>query len=192
MADCMVGLLGESENDCRIVTTVFQRILEERQVSVAHYRVIHRAGNGASKLLGNCQRWIRELSGRGCRHIIVLHDRDRHDEAQLRAKLNAVPVPPGIRRLVCIPVEEIEAWFFSSEQAMRLICGDAAQSRERPETIRNPKEELTRLSRAQPGRTRYSPNDGPRIAEVLELDVCAMRCPAFKELRGFVVELLGS
>lgn len=36
-----------------------------------------------------------------------------NDEARLTRELTAIPVPRGLERLICIPVEEVEAWFFT-------------------------------------------------------------------------------
>ncbi len=186
MAEHLVGILAESENDCRVVSTLIRRILINKQISPSHYPTVHRATQGCAKLRAKCELWLRELAQRGCRSIIVVHDRDRFDETRLRAELIKAKVPQGVKRLICIPVEEIEAWFFSCDNSMQLICGDDAQSHAWPHTVRSPKEQLIMLSQNQFNRPRYSPNDGPQIAEILNIDICAARCSAFKYLREFV------
>ncbi len=189
MAEQSIGILAESENDCKVMHTLVRRILAEVQVDPRYYNVLHRSGKGCAGLRHQAERWIRELSARGCQIVILVHDRDRHDEAQLRKKLSAYQIPSSVQCHVCIPVEEIEAWFFSCEKALQLICGERENPHELPHLIRSPKERLIEASRAVPGRSRYSPNDGARIAEVLQLDVCAKRCPAFRDVRRFLLNL---
>lgn len=189
MAEQTIGILAESENDCKVMGTLVRRILAEAQVDLRYCNIIHRAGSGCAGLRQRAERWLRELSARGCRIVILMHDRDRHDERELRKKLSAYQVPSSVEYHVCIPVEEIEAWFFSCEKALQFICGDRELPQELPHLVRDPKERLIEASRAVPGRPRYSPNDGARIAEVLQLDVCAKRCPAFREMRLFLQKL---
>jgi len=190
MAELSIGVVAESGNDCEVIRTLIGRIFETKQIPSGKYKVIKRAGEGCSKLRRKAERWMRELSGCGCSSIILVHDCDRHDEASLRAELHALAVPEGIGRFVCIPIEEIEAWFFSSERALHLVCGDRARSHPSPHLISSPKEKLIDLSRGANRKPRYSPNDNVKLAEVLELDVCAQRCPAFRELRTFLLNLV--
>lgn len=191
MAELTLGVLAEDTNDCDVIDMLIGRILAEKQVSAGQYKVHRRADKGCAKLLRKARPWIRELTDRGCRSIILVHDRDSNDEAQLRAKLSALPVPRGVRRLVCIPVEEIEAWFFASPRALQLVCRDRGASyvHPSPHLIANPKEKLKELSLGANRRPRYSENDNARLAAALELDACARRCPAFRELRQFIHQL---
>lgn len=193
MAELMLGVLAEDSNDCDVIDTLIGRILAEKQVLAGQYKVHKRADKGCAKLLRKARPWIRELTDRGCRSIILVHDRDRNDEAQLRTKLSALPVPDGVSRLVCIPVEEIEAWFFASPKVLQLVCRErgASHVHASPHLIANPKEALKKLSLGANRRPRYSENDNTRLAAALELDACARRCPAFRELRQFIHQLAG-
>ncbi|HEX2569079.1 MAG TPA: hypothetical protein VH877_05915 [Polyangia bacterium] len=191
MAELMLGVLAEDLNDCDVIDTLVGRIFAERQIPAGRYKVHKRGSQGCAKLRRKAEPWMRELATRGCRHIILVHDRDRHDEAQLRAQLSALAVPGGVERHVCIPVEEIEAWFFASSKALELICReDAARHvHSSPHLIRSPKEKLKELSLGANRKPRHSENDNAKLAEVLELDACARRCAAFRELRSFLHQL---
>lgn len=49
---------------------------------------------------------------------------------------------------------------------------------------------IIRLSRLASGKPLYSQNDNPKWAEKLDLELCAQRCPAFRQLRDFVLEVV--
>jgi hypothetical protein len=191
MADLEIGVLAEDENDCDVVAVLVRRILasENEDLRPGQYKVHRRSDNGCSKLRKRAERWMRDLSDRGCRGLILLHDRDDAEEAGLHRDLSGIPVPQGVRRLVCIPVEEIEAWFFSSSAVLHAVVGPQARVEASPHLISDPKGRLIHLSRRANRRPRYSPNDNPRWAELLELDACARRCRAFRALKEFVEEL---
>ena len=93
-------------------------------------------------------------------------------------------------RLICIPVEEIEAWFLADRGLVsrRVAHGRKCRDYLHPHAVVRPKELLQRLSCDAGGHVHYSTNDNHRLAAELSLDVCAARCPAFADLRRFVVE----
>ena len=59
-----------------------------------------------------------------------------------------------------------------------------------PHLIPRPKERLISLSRGANQRPRYSTNDNAALAEKLNLELCAKRCPSFKTMRDFVTEIV--
>lgn len=131
------------------------------------------------------------LEADGCVAAIIVHDLDRNpanntlnDEAKLRSALEAIEVPRGLERIVCIPVEELEAWFWADPDVLALVGnGSAAAS---PHLIKQPKERLIALSRGANQKPRYSTNDNERLATKLNLGLCATRCPSFRAMRDFV------
>jgi len=129
MAELVLGVLGEDRNDCDVLHTLIQRIVAERNVPTEKLKVHKRGQNGCATLRRKAEPWMRELAERGCRSVIIIHDRDRNDETQLRQRLSGLAVPAGVQRHVCIPVEEIEAWFFSCGAAMHLVSPERGGSR---------------------------------------------------------------
>jgi len=130
MAELMLGVLAEDDNDCEVIRVLIRRIFEARGVKSGAWSLQKRAGKGCSKLKRKSERWLVELAGTGCTAAVIVHDLDRNplngslnDEAVLARELAAIPVPRGLVRIVCIPVEEIEAWFFSSEKVLERACG---------------------------------------------------------------------
>ena len=103
---------------------------------------------------------------------------------------HCIAVPSGLTSLICIPVEELEAWFWSDPAIVEEIGRGKGKAHPSPHLIAKPKEALIRLSMAGDKKPRYSTNDNPRLAEKLALDVCAGRCRAFRELRDLVHAIL--
>ena len=90
---------------------------------------------------------------------------------------------------MCIPVEEIEAWFWADQRVVQRVGRGEGKAHASPHQIRSPKEELMRLSATAGGKRRYSQNQNGELAELLDLEVCAARCPAFAELLAFIREV---
>jgi hypothetical protein len=55
-----------------------------------------------------------------------------------------------------------------------------------PESLRRPKEALKALSQGTQKKPRYTTAQTPRLAENLNIALCAQRCPSFRTLREFV------
>lgn len=73
---------------------------------------------------------------------------------------------------------------------LHMIGRGLAKPSTSPHAIRQPKEALQRLSRRAHNKCVYSTNDNTLLAEKLDLDLCAQRCPALGDLRGFVQQVL--
>ncbi len=193
MAELMLGVLAESDNDCKVIDVVVRRIFEARGVKSGAWRLRTRAGNGCATLRRRTERWLVDLAKEGCTAAVVVHDLDRdpsngslNDEARLARELAAIPVPRELGVLICIPVEEIEAWFFSSEKALERACGKPQKAVASPHLIAKPKEKLRDMSRGANKKPRYSENENHKLAEDLDVAECRKRCPAFAALVHFV------
>lgn len=153
MAELTLGVLAEDDNDCEVIKVLVRRIFEARGVKPGAWRLKKRHDKGCANLRRKTERWLVDLVKEGCTAAVVLHDLDLNpqngslnDEAALRHKLEAIPVPCGFERLICIPVEEIEAWFFSSEAVLTKACGKPQKAELSPHLIKQPKETLIRMS----------------------------------------------
>jgi hypothetical protein len=190
-----IGVLTEDETDSAALGVLIRRIAKKTsQLSVG---VDPRHGNGCSHLRRKAEANLRELAQRGCAGVVLLHDLDRNpsngelnDERELRRRLDEIAVPDGLQRLVCIPVEELEAWFWADPSVVQEVGRGRGQDHASPHAIKKPKEALMRLSLGANHKPRYSTNDNVRLADKLDLDLCARRCPSFHSLREFVLSLL--
>lgn len=181
-----IGLIVEDQSDFDTMKVLLNRMLS-RPVS------IKQGGRprGSGRLRGRAHRYAHELAEKNCQVLIVVHDRDREDQANLYARLKEkVADWPGGHSYICIPVEEIEAWLISDASALKTSFNLQKAPKEiaRPETIASPKEHLKALIKNE-GKVYLSGAHNPRLATHLNLDLVASKCPSFLGLRSFVQAL---
>ena len=171
MAELMLGVLAEDDNDCEVIRVLVRRIFEARGVKPGAWCLKKRHDKGCANLRRKTERWLVDLVKEGCTAAVVIHDLDLNpcngtlnDEAHLRRTLEAILVPRGFERLICIPVEEVEAWFFASEKALTQACGTLQKAASSPHLIRQSKETLIRMSRGAGKKPRYSENENDKSA----------------------------
>lgn len=190
MSGSRVALLAEDETDCDAVGELVRRIASDAgnpRVGVKKYW-----GHGCSRLRRKAEQKIKLMAADGCAAAILVHDLDRNDEDALRAELSRIEVPAGVWRHICIPVEELEAWFWSDPRVLQIVGRGEGKEHPEPHRIKSPKEALIRLSRGADRRPRYTTNDNPSLAKELDLALCAKRCPAFRDLARFVRDVFST
>ena len=184
-----IGVIAEDETDGQTLRVLLQKLRGEAT------RVLIRADGGCGAIGRKGARWVDDLVRGGCSAVIIVRDLDREptgqlrDKAALRARLEQIPAPKGTARHVCIPVEELEAWFWADPKVLGQIARVPTQAHPSPENLSRPKEALLRLSRDAGKKPRYATNENPKLAGALDLDLCAQRCPSFSRLREFVAAL---
>src|SRR5580700_6514211 len=109
-----VGVLAEDQTDCKTIQVLISRIAPRLGVKP-------RAAKGCAKLRRKAAAWMAELHSAGCSAIVLVHDLDNANESVLRAELASHPAPAGIPACICIPVEELEAWFWSDSATLRKV-----------------------------------------------------------------------
>ncbi len=170
-----------------------------QQTSNATIGVSQYAGRGCSRLRRKAEANIKDLARQGCAGVVLLHDLDRNpqngelnDEVALRRELEAIEIPDGLQRLICIPVEELEAWFWSDPSVIEEVGRRPGDAHASPHLLKKPKEALMRLSIGANRKPRYSTNDNARLANKLDLELCARRCPSFRSLKSFIGGLVAT
>ena len=174
------GVIAEDDTDGRTIKTVIHR----RCGLGTSVKI--RAGNGCAQPRVKAGRWLRQFALEQVQRVIVLHDLDRSNENELRRRLEAIDTPVGVDRLICIPVEEIEAWFWADPNVVQTVGRGTGKAHPNPHLIPSPKEALQRLSIGANSKPRYSTENNPGLAEILDLDLCASRCPSFRHLLQFL------
>lgn len=185
-----IGVVAEDSTDCNAIQAIVVRLLGK------HVGVKKRSGKGCSRLKKKLSPTLRDLASSDCRAVIVVHDLDRdpngrlNNESELRAELSKLAAEEcNIPTCICIPVEELEAWFWSDQAVLDLVARarGKAKARPNPHLLKSPKEALIELSVGANAKPRYSTNDNEALAKALNFEVCAKACPSFAALLDFVM-----
>ncbi|HRI66350.1 MAG TPA: DUF4276 family protein [Polyangium sp.] len=199
MTSIRFGLITEDETDANAVGILVRRIALSTRASTPGLNKYW--GKGCARIRKKAEAKMAEMMESGCQAVIIVHDLDRspqngqlNNEMLRRAELENVPVPQGLQRHICIPIEELEAWFWADEETVKLAThGNAhAHAHASPHLLAKPKEQFERLSRGANGKSRYNTNKNPELAEKLNLAICEKRCPSFHALANFIRQTLSS
>ena len=190
MSNLRIAIIAEDDTDCDAIRKIVHRVLDEN-ISTEKW-----ASKGCSTLRRKLSAHLKALSRKGCTVFIIVHDLDRNpqngslnNESELRKKLEKLTSSfQGIKH-ICIPIEELEAWFWSDPEVIKNIGRGKGQAKENPHKISKPKEELLKLSIGENRQPRYSTNMNAELAAMLNLDICCDRCPSFKALHTFLDSL---
>jgi len=178
-----IGVIAEDRSDVAVVSVLLEKYAPKDKFVIRSF-----VGNGCGKLRSKCQVWADNLVQRGCEHVFLFHDLDRHTETDLRAGLvEKMKAKPRVKSLVVIPVEEIEAWLLSDEEALRCVFSlkQKPKKYKNCETVSSPKQELERLV-WQSAKKRYlNTVHNVRIAERTSLDNLR-RCPSFIPFDAYI------
>jgi len=191
MSNLRIALIAEDNTDCEAVREIVHRVLGEKTQTKKW------ASNGCHHLRRKLSAKMMALSNEGCNAFIIVHDLDRNpangslnDEAKLRTNLEkSIANFSKIEKHICIPIEELEAWFWSDPNVVKSVGGQKAKAHSNPESISKPKEKLFELSEGKNRKSRYSTNANTGLAKMLDLDLCSQRCPSFKKLLDFLKQL---
>lgn len=191
MSSYLIALIAEDDTDCNTVRKIVHRVLGKNIMTKPW------ASKGCSTLRRRLSAKLKALSREGCNAFIIVHDLDRNpqnnslnDEVKLRDTLEAaVSEVKDINKHICIPIEELEAWFWSDPNVVKHVGRGKGKAQTNPHLITKPKEELIRLSIGENRKPRYSTNMNVELAEMLDLELCSERCPSFKNLLNFLQSL---
>jgi hypothetical protein len=182
-----VGIIAEDDSDVDAAKVLIRRVAETSSIGVKRF-----VGQGCGKIKRKCLSWATTLKSKGCQYLILIHDLDRNDLQQLRDHLEAAISPSPIATyLICIPVEEMEAWWLSDPQAIKkaLNLKVAPKVTVHPQLIASPKEHIAELVRTCSKKTKMYLNTkhNEKIAEHLDLSK-ARKCDSFEPFFNFVRE----
>ncbi|MGK7933663.1 MAG: DUF4276 family protein [Microcystaceae cyanobacterium] len=182
------AILAEDQTDCKAVQIIVRRILgKETKIQLW-------SSKGCAKLKRKLAAQLKSLSAKGCNLFIIVHDLDRNpqnntlnNETELRQCLDIeASKVKGINKHICIPIEELEAWFWSDPEVIKYVGKGKGKAHPNPSQITQPKEQLIRISRGGNRKPCYSTNDNEKLAERLDLELCSRRCPSLRNLLKFI------
>ncbi len=185
-ATATIGVIVEDDTDYDALRVLVRRIVAHAGTR-APPKVRRRAAGGCGSIRQKIRAWMNDLVRDGCTKLIVVRDRDVRTERSIREELEKHP--PPIAATVCIPVEELEAWFWCDPAVLRRVAPEHPnlKAHPNPHLIKSPKEKLEALSVDARKRPRYSPADNASLAETLGLDLCTAKCASFRHFREFVL-----
>ena len=182
-----IGVIAEESNDVEVLYELTSKLIPESAFSFKQF-----VGHGCGKLRRKCGAWAETLLARGCSFLVVIHDLDRCDEAELRASLDTQIKDTQFElTVILIPIEEIEAWLLSDPKALQIVfkMRKVPKIPTQPERISNPKEFLsdlvTQKSKAQYLNTVHN----RRIASALVIESLDC-CPSFARYPTFIKEAM--
>jgi hypothetical protein len=194
MNDPVIALIAEDDTDCDTVRKIVHRVLG------THISTKKWAAKGCSTLKRKLSAKLELMSNEGCNTFVIIHDLDRNpqnnclnNEGTLRNKLEtASSIIQANNKHICIPIEELEAWFWSDPKVVQYIGQGKGKAHLNPNLIMQPKEQLKALSIGGNKKPRYSTNMNVYLADILDLNLCSARCPSFHSLLDFLQSLRSS
>jgi len=138
-----IGIIAEDESDYISIRVLIQRIVNNENIVMKKF-----VGKGCGKIKRKCNAWANQFKEKGCSVLLLIHDLDSNNIDDLRAKLNQALSPSPIEKhLICIPIQELEAWFLSDPDAIKkgMNLKKMPNVKGNPEYINSPKEHLERV-----------------------------------------------
>lgn len=181
-----IGLIVEDNSDFDAFRIIIQRIIKKDNLK---FRKAISCGCG--KLRRKAASYAENLCQKGCNMIILVHDLDRNNHDELYKDLiNKMSNCPTRNNMVCIPIEEVEAWFLSDPNAIKKTFNlpKTPSISGLPETIQSPKEKIESIVKVNTNNTKLYLNTKHNsiLAQNVSLELIESKCGSFKSLCDFI------
>jgi hypothetical protein len=181
-----IGIIAEDDSDFAVIKELICRITDKRSLTFKK-----KAGGGCGRVRRKCVAWAEELKTANCTMLILVHDRDRHNYAALHEQLVTIMSGSSFtNRYICIPVEELEAWFLSDPDTLKssLRLDKPPRVSGIPEEVDSPKEYIEdQVRTCSQGRVTYlNTVHNLRIAEAVSIPKVLSKCPSFQRFHEYV------
>jgi Domain of unknown function (DUF4276) len=196
MRKLRLGIIAEDETDYLTLRELILRSFKFFLPTGIQVSITGKYGGGCGKVRRKAAAWARVMNAEGVNIFILVHDLDRwketnalNDISKLEKTLKEIPFPKNCKSHICIPIEEIEAWFWSDLNTIKTVGRGKGKHSISPHNISKPKEKLIKLSYDEGKKPLYDTNDNPKLAKILDLTVCRNSCTAFDGLINFLIGL---
>lgn len=181
-----IGIISEDESDFESSKTIIKRIIPKSDISFKKA-----IGNGCGKIRRKALAYTIDLKKRGCDTVILIHDLDRQDFEKLKSELHIkLTECPLANKLICIPVEEIEAWFLSDPDGIKKTFNLKRKPKVKgnPETIISPKEKLGELIYHCSEKNIHYLNTkhNQLLSSIVSIELMRQKCKSFEHFYSFV------
>lgn len=180
-----IGIIAEDNSDFDTIKTIINKITKK------NLKYKKNIGNGCGKIKRKCRDYVDDLHRRECDLVLLFHDLDRNNFDELYRALNDEIKDCNIlKKFICIPVEEIEAWFLSDINAIKKTfkIRKDFKIKGQPETIPSPKEFLQKIVYKNSNKEFIYNNvkHNIKIAENLNLELVSKSCNSYNQLESFL------
>lgn len=187
-------LITEDPTDFDAIKIIIRRIALQPNLPVKGKGL-----NGAGEIKNKGAAIISALATNDTKGCIVVRDCDGLDskakftdiKTEVFDKVAIKGKPPYC---IVLPRHELESWYLADIACVSKVWSQWRPTKTygQPEAIANAKEELSRISRLDNLKPRYSTSDGAAIANVMDLDVVRRKCPSFEPLHTLITRSQGN
>jgi hypothetical protein len=183
-----LGIIAEDDSDVECAKVLVRKIAENVRIGIKRF-----VGKGCGKIKRKCNAWAVQLKNRGCSALILIHDLDKSnlDELERIIRISISPCPIK-KYIICIPIQELEAWLLSDPNAITrgLRLRKVPRLPGKPEKIDSPKQYLGNIIYKTSGGEKVYLNTkhNEMIANELSIKIAYDKCPSFSRLHDFVLE----
>lgn len=180
-----IGIIVEDTTDYEAAKILIQRVTGKDNLTFKKA-----VSNGCGKLRRKALDYTNDLTKRGCQMVIIIHDRDKNGHDELMSELSKIVKPTTAKiKYICIPIEEMEAWFISDPQSIKesFNLKRLPKFKGNPETISSPKEVLAeQVYLCSDKSTIFLTKHNQKLAGVVSIDKAKEKCKSFSSLVEFL------
>lgn len=181
------GIIAEDISDYISICVLIKRIAMVDRITTSK-----KLGAGKGKINRKYVSWCEELLKDGCHVVVILIDQDREIASDIETKINSAIKNLRGRYIVCVPVEEIEAWVLADINALREVfeIKESIKEVRSPEMQTSPKEMIEKIIKKATGNRKMyvKTSHNPKIFE--NIDLCKLgNCQQFVKFKNEIIAL---
>lgn len=136
--------------------------------------------------------WCEGFAREKCNAIVIVIDQDRENADKMEVEIRKNLISIKAKAIVCIPIEEIEAWILSDINVLRKVFEINREIKEikNPEGQPSPKEEISKILKRATGNTKMYVKTSHNLKMFEKIDLKKIEnCKQYKKFKKEVLEL---